>query len=72
MNPLPADRGANLAIWAAVWSCLALWTVATALVARLPSLAVLLRLAARSFVARWVVLAWWAWVGWHLFVRTTP
>ena len=22
--------------------------------------------------ARWVLLLGWAWLGWHLFVRTTP
>ncbi|HYZ99630.1 MAG TPA: DUF6186 family protein [Acidimicrobiales bacterium] len=30
------------------------------------------RLVRRAPAVRWILLLGWAWMGWHLFVRTTP
>ena len=34
-----------------------------------PSMSDLLRSVSRPVVGRWVLLALWLWLGWHLFVR---
>lgn len=71
MSPLPADRLANLVIWAVVWLVLLGWAMVTAIAQLLPSFADLLALLRRSWVTRWGLIVIWAWLGWHLFVRTT-
>lgn len=71
MNPLPADRSANLLLWVVMWTCLFGWLAVSRAVDRLPTLGDLVRMARRYFFTRWLLLLWWAWLGWHLFVRTT-
>lgn len=38
---------------------------------RTPTLGDALSLVTRSRSGRWVILAGWMWVGWHLFVRAS-
>jgi hypothetical protein len=71
MNPLPADYTANLVIWAIVWAALIGWQVVTARAPRLDSFSALVVLARRTLASRWLLVAGWAWLGWHLFVRTS-
>jgi hypothetical protein len=71
MNPLPHDFTANMLIWAVIWSALVGWQVVTARSRRLPSFAPLVVLVRRTLITRWALLAGWAWLGWHLFVRTS-
>jgi hypothetical protein len=70
MNPLPADWTINIAIWAVIWSAIAVWQVVTVRSPGLPSFASVIRLARRSWFLRWVLLLFWVWLGWHIFVRT--
>lgn len=55
------------------------WMIATALLAcqaasllwrRIPSIGQVVSLIASRRVGRWLLLAGWLWVGWHLFVRS--
>lgn len=42
-----------------------------ALVSRgIPSIGEVASLVAGRRAGRWLLLAWWLWVGWHLFVRS--
>ena len=68
---LPEDRTANLVIWAVLWTLILSWALVTALKPRLPSVADLTRFARRYWLLRWALIAFWVWLGWHLFVRTT-
>lgn len=68
---LPADRSANLVLWVVVWSLVLLWVVVTARSPALPNLVDLVRFVRRFWLLRWALLAFWIWLGWHLFVRTT-
>ena len=70
MNPLPPDRASNLIIWAVVWAGFFAWAAITAASARLPSFADVLAFLRRFYPVRLMLLAFWAWLGWHLFVRT--
>lgn len=71
MSVLPDDRAANLAIFGVVWMAVISWQLITAHTDRLPSFVSVVGLAKRWRTARWALLAGWAWLGWHLFVRTT-
>jgi hypothetical protein len=68
---LPADRTANLLIWAAIWSALWGWQAVTVAVDRLPSFVLVVRALRATWLTRWALLAGWVWLGWHIFVRTT-
>lgn len=67
---LPNDRAANLAVYAVLWAVLIGWQVVTARSARLPSFGAVVRLARGWWITRWSLLFGWAWLGWHIFVRT--
>ena len=45
--------------------------VASLLSRRIPSLGQFLSLVASRRSGRWLLLAGWLWMGWHLFVRTS-
>jgi uncharacterized protein DUF6186 len=47
------------------------WTGMVVSRGRFPDAAALLRLATRRVVVRVILLAGWAWVGWHFFVHTS-
>ena len=66
----PADRATNLAIWVVLWSLFAGWTVFTSLRHDLPSFGTLAAAFRQHRGTRWLLLVTWAWLGWHLFVRT--
>jgi hypothetical protein len=70
MNLLPADFTLNLILWGVIAAGLALWQVLTIRSGDLPAFGDLVRLARRHLVTRWLLVAGWAWLGWHLFVRT--
>jgi hypothetical protein len=63
-------------VWLAVWAALAVavlaWTWVTARSDRLPGLGEVVRRVRRRALGDVLLVAGWAWVGWHLFVRTTP
>jgi hypothetical protein len=69
---LPDSRAANLALIAVCWSLLLGWQAVTALSGRWPSFGALVALARGWRPVRWVVFLLWCWLGWHLFVQTTP
>jgi hypothetical protein len=57
------------------WVVLGLATLAAELAGllsdgRFPTLGDVLRFLMRSRAGRWFVLVGWAWLGWHLFVRS--
>ncbi|MDZ7678083.1 MAG: DUF6186 family protein [Acidimicrobiales bacterium] len=66
----PADRTTNLVIWVVLWTLFFGWTAFTALRHDLPRFATLVSAFRQRRWARWALLAAWAWLGWHLFVRT--
>jgi hypothetical protein len=66
----PADRATNLVIWVVLWGLFAAWTAFTRHRHDLPSFGVLVALVRQHRGARWTLLVAWAWLGWHLFVRT--
>jgi hypothetical protein len=66
----PADRTTNLVIWAVLWTLFAGWSVFTSARSDLPSFGTLVAAVRQHRGARWVLLVAWAWLGWHLFVRT--
>jgi len=68
---LPADRSANLVIWAVVWAAVLVWAVVTIRSPLLPTFVDLVRFVCRFWLLRWALLAFWIWLGWHLLVRTT-
>lgn len=68
---LPETRGGNLIVWAVVWGWLAGWQLVTAVVGRLPSIVAVVRFLRRWWLGRWALLFGWAWLGVHLFTRTT-
>jgi uncharacterized membrane protein len=49
----------------------AAWTGVVVSHRRFPDAAALLRLATRRVVVRVILLAGWAWIGWHFFVHTS-
>lgn len=71
MNPLPHDWRLNIALWVVIWSAIFLWQAVTVRSANLESFGSVVRLVRRWWLTRWVLLAAWAWLGWHLFVQTT-
>jgi hypothetical protein len=70
MNPLPSDWTLNIIIWAVVWSALAVLQVIAARHDDVASFGTIVRFLRRWWVTRWVMLAFWVWLGWHIFVRT--
>jgi len=70
-NLLPADRVVNLLVWAVLGVALAAWQTRSVVTHRTAGLTDVVRLARRRLVTRWAMLAGWAWIGWHLFVRTS-
>jgi hypothetical protein len=70
MNPLPADWTLNVVIWGVVWSALVALQVVTARSDRADSIGPIVQFVRRWWVGRWILLAAWVWLGWHLFVRT--
>lgn len=71
-NLPPADYAINLTVWMGLFLALAAWQARALLTRRTAGVLDLVRLARRSLLLRSVVLGYWGWVGWHLFVRTTP
>lgn len=71
MTLLPADRSTNLSIWVVIWCLLLAWQLFTSRRSDAPSIVAVVRLLRRHPVTRLLLLTWWAWLGWHLFVRTT-
>jgi hypothetical protein len=69
---LPDSRGANLTLIAVCWSLLLGWQAVTARSGQWPSFGAIVALARRWRPVRWGVLLLWCWLGWHLFVQTTP
>jgi hypothetical protein len=53
-----------------IWAALVCWQAFAVRSCRFPSFGVLVRLLRRYWVTRWALLGAWAWLGWHLFVRT--
>jgi hypothetical protein len=68
---LPETRGANLVVWAVVWGCLVGFQLLTSVVDRLPSIVAVVRFLRRWWLGRCVLLFGWAWLGVHLFARTS-
>ena len=71
MNPLPSDWTLNIIIWSIIWSALIVFQLVTARSDSFDSFGSLVRYLRRWWVTRWATLALWAWLGWHIFVRTT-
>jgi hypothetical protein len=70
MSLPPHDRAANLVLWAVICAALAGWQILTAR-RQLPTIATVVRRAREWWPSRLVLLLGWAWLGWHLFVRTS-
>jgi len=68
----PADAALNLAVWVALAAAMVVWQARSLVTHRTAGAVDIVRLARRSWTTRCVLLAYWGWVGWHLFVRTTP
>ena len=66
------SRNVTVAGWIVLGTVITAATVG-ALASRggFPTLAALLRSARRNVLVRIVLLAGWAWIGWHFFVRTS-
>jgi hypothetical protein len=67
----PADWTVNIVIWATIAAAIAGWQIIAVRSPDLPAFGDLIRLARRSWLLRWSIVAFWVWLGWHLFVRTT-
>lgn len=63
------SRAITLTGYVVIVSSLAIWTVATSVRPRLPTLAVVVRAITAPRLGRVLLLLGWAWLGWHLFVR---
>jgi hypothetical protein len=70
MNLLPADWTLNVVILGAIAAALAMWQALAARHDDLVSFGDLVGLARQHLLTRWLLLAAWAWLGWHLVVRT--
>lgn len=71
-NPRPEDlRAVGLIGWAVLLGLFLAWEGLGLMYGRQnwPSMSDLLRTVSRPVVGRWILLALWLWVGWHLFVR---
>lgn len=71
MSLLPDDRTGNLVVWSVVAACLLCWFALTVVSDRFPSLADVAGRVRRPPLGRWLLVTAWAWLGWHLFVRTS-
>lgn len=67
---LPADWTVNIIIIGGIWSVLVALQVVSLRSNTLPSLGDIVRLLRRFWLLRWILIVLWAWLGWHLFVRT--
>ena len=66
------SRSVTIAGWVVISVAIATaWIAAIVSHGRFPTAAALVREATRNVVIRVLVLAGWAWVGWHFFVRTS-
>lgn len=68
---LPDTRTANLIVWAVVWALLLGWQAITSKMPSMPTIAAVAGLLRATWPTRWLLLAGWIWLGWHIFVRTT-
>ena len=71
-NLPPADFAINLSVWVVLALALGAWQARSLATRRRAGAVDIVRLARRLWVTRWALLGYWGWVGWHLFVRTTP
>jgi len=69
---LPSTRAGNVAVWSALSALVIAWVAVTSRSRDLPTIGDVARAVTRPITARWLLLAAWGWLGWHLFVRTTP
>jgi hypothetical protein len=67
---LPSTRAGNLLVWVVIWSSIGVWSAVTLAVDGLPTFASVVRLVRRFWLGRLFLFAGWAWLGWHIFVRT--
>jgi hypothetical protein len=66
------NRTATIVGWIVIAVAISLaWATAVITHGRFPPLAVLLRDASKHVAVRVLLLAGWAWLGWHFFVRTS-
>lgn len=64
------SRTATLAGYWAIAALLLACQIASTLSRRMPSIGQVASLIASRRPGRWLLLAAWLWVGWHLFVRS--
>jgi hypothetical protein len=64
------SRTATLAGYWVIAAALLTCQVASLLWRRIPSIGQVAALVASRRARRWLLLAGWLWVGWHLFVRS--
>lgn len=66
-----SSRALTFAGFAVILAAGIVWTIVTAARHDLPTLRQALAALTRTRVTRTLVLLGWAWIGWHLFVRTS-
>ena len=64
-------RTVTLAGYAVIASAMGIVQVVGLLSARVPTIGTVIRLVTRRAAGRWVLVAGWLWLGWHLFVRAS-
>ncbi|HEX2046450.1 MAG TPA: DUF6186 family protein [Acidimicrobiales bacterium] len=64
------SRAVTLAGYALLFAGLVACQMAALLAGRIPTLGQAASKVARRPLGRWLLLAAWLWVGWHLFVRS--
>ena len=64
------SRTTTLVGYALLFTALVGCQVAAVVTRRIPTLGRVASGVARSPVGRWLLLAGWLWIGWHLFVRS--
>lgn len=66
------NRSVTIAGWVVIVAAIAIAsTTAVVTHGRFPTLAALVRVVSKHVIVRVVLLAGWAWLGWHFFVRTS-
>jgi hypothetical protein len=63
------SRGITFAVFAVLGLALAAWAIFAAMTPRIVTFPALIARLSRGRAARLVIVAGWAWVGWHLFAR---
>jgi hypothetical protein len=64
------SRATTLAGFAVIALAMVAGQAVSLLSGRLPTLGQVVSLVTRRWPARWLLLAGWLWLGWHLFVRS--